>query len=169
MILETERLTLTPFAEDDGPALYPLMSDAEVMANLEAHGVEDPDEVNAVVAGQVRAMAAGEAAYWAIRLDGRVIGWVQLADIDRRRRQAELAVLLLRDAHGQGFRREALTAVINHAAVQRFRRLTVRTKVGGLESDALLANLGFTQLGYARGHIDRDGERRDWRLWEVWL
>ena len=169
MILETERLILTPFSEADGPLLYPLMSDDEVMAHLETDGIEDPDEVDATVAAQARAMAAGEAWYWTIRPVGSetLLGWVQLSEFDKRHHQAELVLMLLRHARGAGYALETMTAVVGYAATRGLRRLTARTQVGENRSEVLLKALGFEQLGYVRGRIDRDSERRDWRLWMV--
>lgn len=169
MILETERLVLTPFADADGPDLYPLMSDDEVMAHLEVGGVEDPDEVNTAVASQAAATASGEACYWTVRMGGLVIGWAQLTEFDKRRHEAEIAIMLQQDARGSGYALEAMTAVLGFAATQGFKRLTARSQVGENRSETLLARLGFEQLGYVRGQIDRDGERRDWRLWAVEL
>ncbi len=169
MILETERLVLTPFSESDGADLYPLMSDDEVMAHLETDGVEDPDEVNLAVAAQAAATASGEMFYWTIRADGVLIGWAQVTECDKRRHQAEIAVMLHRDARGAGYAAEAMAAVVGFAATRGFRRLTARSQVGENRSEALLSRLGFEQLGYVRGQIDRDGERRDWRLWAVEL
>lgn len=171
MILETERLTLTPFTRDDSPLLYPMISDDEVMAHFETDGIEDPDEVDAVVAAQVAQMEEGSALYWAIRLSqtGAFLGWCQLSDIDRRRHHAEVILVLHRDAWGAGYAQEAMTAVANHAATQGLRTLAGRTQVGENRSEALMRKLGFEQQGYRRGHIDRDGERRDWRMWELTL
>jgi ribosomal-protein-alanine N-acetyltransferase len=171
MILETERLVLTPFQEGDGALLYPLMSDAEVMDHLEAEAIEDPDEVDATVAAQIEAMAAGQAVFWTIRqAAGPLIGWVQLSDIERRHRQAEVELVMHRAVRGQGLAAEALAAVLAYAATtEGLKRLTARSQVGENLSETLLRKLGFEQLGYVRGRIDRESERRDWRLWEVWL
>lgn len=171
MILLTERLVLTPFSDGDGPQLYPLMSDDEVMAHLETGGIEDPDEVDAAVAAKARAMAAGEAWYWTIRQPGAegLLGWAQVTEFDRRRHEAEITMMLQRDARGAGYARETMGAVLGYAATRGLRRLSARTQVGELRSETLLARLGFEQRGYRRGQIDREGERRDWRVWDVAL
>ena len=53
MILETARLTLSPLTVEDAPRVYPFLSDAEVMSNLDQEPIEDPDEVARRVAYQV--------------------------------------------------------------------------------------------------------------------
>ena len=58
MILETERLNLRPLEVSDAALLFPMMSDAEVMAHWDVPEIDDPDLIAAIVAGQVEDMAA---------------------------------------------------------------------------------------------------------------
>jgi RimJ/RimL family protein N-acetyltransferase len=75
MILETERLSLTPLTVEDAPLVYPFMSDPEVMAHWDRAAIEDPDEVAAAVAAQVAEMDERRALYWAIRLTKTGRSW----------------------------------------------------------------------------------------------
>lgn len=171
MILETERLTLTPVQEGDEVPIFPVIADAEVMAHLDRAGIDDPDEVADLVRQQIREMAEERAFYWTVRrnADGACLGVCELTDVDWRHHRAEIGLMLARQAWGQGFGREAMLAVLGHAAGLGFRRLWARTHVGHLASEALLTRLGFEQEGYLRGHVDRDGERGDCRLWGLLL
>jgi len=171
MILETERLTLRPLSEADGAPLHTLMSDPDVMAHWDIGAVEDPDLTDAIVASQVRTMDDGHARHWAITLTsgGAFLGVCDLSDIDRWHHRGEIGFLLGRDAWGQGYGLEAMQAVVTEAAAMGLRRLTARTHVGNLRSEQLLAKLGFELEGYLRGHIQRDGERRDCRLFGLLL
>jgi ribosomal-protein-alanine N-acetyltransferase len=170
-ILETERLTLRPLTEIDAQAIFPLMDDPEVMAYWDAPETDDPDVVAAVVRGQVAAMAAGQAVHWVIHelADNGFIGTCDLSDIDRRHKRAEVGFMLGRGAWGQGYGQEAMQAVIAYAASNGFRRLTARTHLGNRRSEALLEKLGFEEEGLLRGHVLRDGERRDCRLFGLLL
>jgi RimJ/RimL family protein N-acetyltransferase len=116
-------------------------------------------------------MERGEALYWSVRLsDGnRFVGSVDLTDIDRRHHRAEIGFVLARPVWGQGYGYEAVQAVLGHAATLGFRRLWARTQVGDNASEKLLTKLGFEVEGYMKGHVDRDGERRDCRLWGLLL
>ncbi len=170
-ILETERLRLEPLADGDAALLFPLMADAEVMAYWDVPELDDPDLVADVVSGQVEAMAAGRAVYWAIRrlADGGFVGACDLSEIDRRQRRAEVGFMLGRDSWGRGYALEAMRAVAAYAAASGLRRLIARTHLGNRRSDSLLEKLGFGSEGLLRGHVLRAGERRDCQLFGLLL
>jgi ribosomal-protein-alanine N-acetyltransferase len=169
--LETERLRLTPLVETDADHIFPLMRDAEVMAFWDVGEIDDPDVIAAIVGGNVEEMAEGRAVYWAMRelADGRFVGVCDLSEIDRRHRRAEIGFMLGRDAWGQGYALEAMRAVLTFAASSGLSRLLARTHLGNRRSDSLLEKLGFEEEGLLRGHVLRDGERRDCRLFGLLL
>lgn len=171
MILETARLTLTPVTPADAPLVHPIMADPDVMAHWDVAEIEDPDVVDQILAGQVEAMQGDRAFHWAMRLtaDGAFLGLCDLSEIDWRHHRAEVGFILGKDSWGQGYAYEAMQAVMNHAASLGLKRLWARTLVGNDSSEKLLTKLGFEQEGYLRGHVDRDGERRDCRLWGLLL
>ena len=171
MILETERLILSPVTEDDAPLIHPIMADPEVMAHMDSMAIDDPDVVGAFITGQLIEMANEEAFYWSVRLsdDHRYLGSVDLSDIDWRHHRAEVGFILGKDAWGKGYGYEAVQAILGHTATLGFKRLWARTHVGNLASESLLKKLGFEEEGYLRGHVDREGERRDCRLWGMLL
>lgn len=171
MILETERLTLSPLAAADAPLVHPIMADPDVMAHWDVAEIEDPDVVDQVLASQMAAMDEERAFYWAMRLtaDGTFLGLCDLSDIDWRHHRAEVGFILGKDSWGRGYAYEAMQAVMNFAVTQGIQRLWARTHVGDEASEKLLIKLGFEQEGYLRGHVDRDGERRDVRLWGMLL
>jgi len=170
-ILETERLRMTPLAEADAAHIFPLMRDADVMAFWDMPETDDPDLIAAIVAGQVEEMAAGAACYWAMRTieDDQFVGVCDLSEIDRRHKRAEVGFMLGRDAWGQGYALEAMQAVLAYAASSGLRRLLARTHLGNRRSDSLLEKLGFQEEGLLRGHVLRDGDRRDCRLFGLLL
>lgn len=165
-VLETQRLRLSPLAAADAADLFPVMSDPEVMAHWDVAEIGDPDLIAMIVDSQLAAMRSGAALYWSLRAldDGDFKGCCDLSDIDRWHRRAEVGFLLGRGAWGQGFALEAMRAVIAFAASEGVRRLAARTHLGNRRSEALLERLGFMPEGLLRGHVLRDGERRDCRL-----
>jgi ribosomal-protein-alanine N-acetyltransferase len=171
MILFTSRLRLDPLTVADAPLIYPLMSDPEVMAHWDVPEIDDPDVVAAVVAQQVADTQSDRALYWVMRTwaDDGFVGVCDLSQIDRAHHTADVGFMLRREAWGHGYALEAMRTLIVHAAGEGFRKLTARTHVGNRRSDALLAHLGFELGDYVRGYLDRDGERRDCRLWELAL
>jgi ribosomal-protein-alanine N-acetyltransferase len=170
-ILETERMRLTPLVVDDTQYIFPLMADAEVMAFWDVGEIDDPDVIANIVVGQIEEMAQGRAVYWTMRSlgDGQFIGTCDLSEIDRRHRRAEVGFMLGREAWGQGYASEAMQAVLSYAATQGLRRLLARTHLGNRRSESLLEKLGFVEEGMLRGHVLRDGERRDCRLFGLLL
>jgi [ribosomal protein S5]-alanine N-acetyltransferase len=171
MILETERLTLAPLTVDDAPLIYPFLSDAEVMSNLDQEPIEDPDEVASRVAAQVDEMAAGDAAYWTIRhtTSGAFLGYCEFIDIDKRHDRAEIRFVVDRKGWGQGFGAEAVGALLAHGASSGLKSLVASTHVGDNRAEHLLQKLGFKAQGYLKGAVHRDGERRDRRLYGLEL
>ena len=171
MILETARLTLTPVTHDDADLIFPIMADPEVMAHMDVGALDDADIALAFVENQVGEMEKDEAFYWSVRrsADGGYLGSVDLSDIDWRHHRAEVGFIMGRPAWGQGYAYEAMQAVMGYAATQGLKRLWARTHVGNNASEKLLQKLGFEQEGYLKGHVDRDGDRRDCRLWGLLL
>jgi len=169
--LETERLRLDPLAPADVAQLIPLMDDREVMAYWDAPAVEDPDRIAAIVENQVAAMAAGIASHWTVRslADDVFLGCCSLPEIDRGHKRGEVGFVLGRGAWGAGHALEAMRLVVAYAASSGLRKLAARTHLGHRRSDALLEELGFKQQGLLRGHVLRDGERRDCRLFGLML
>ncbi|MDB5425077.1 MAG: acetyltransferase, family [Phenylobacterium sp.] len=170
-ILETERLRLEPLIAGDAQHIFPMMADPQVMAFWDVAEIDEPDVVAQVVAGQVDEMARGRAFHWAIRTlaDGAFVGTCDLSDVDRRHKRAEVGFMLDRESWGNGYAQEAMTAVTAYAAANGLRRLLARTQLGNRRSDSLLLKLGFEQEGMLKGYIERDGERRDCRLFGLLL
>jgi ribosomal-protein-alanine N-acetyltransferase len=170
-ILETERLRLAPLTVADAPHLFPIMGDPQVLADWDVAEIDDPDRVGQIIAGQIEGMGQGRAMHWTMRTlqDGRFLGCCDLSDIDRRHRRAEVGFLLGREAWRHGHAQEAMLAVIGFAGANGLRKLAARTHLGNRRSEVLLQKLGFSQEGLLRGHILKDGERRDCRLFGLLL
>lgn len=170
-ILETERLRLDPLTPEDIEDLFPIMGEAEVMAFWDVPEADDPDIAAQVVRTRVEEMQGGRAVHWTIRRldDGQVVGSSNLTDIDRRHRRAELGVVLRRDVWGREYALETLSTVVAFAAASGLRKLAARTQLGNRRAEAPLLQLGFEEEGLLRGHLVRDGERRDCRLFGLLL
>jgi ribosomal-protein-alanine N-acetyltransferase len=172
MILQTQRLTIRPLQASDAAALHGLMSDAEVMAYWDIGEIEDEALTGQILESQLKAMARDDALHWAMMRneDGAFIGCCDLSDIDRWHRRAEIGFISARAYWGEGYVLEAMQAVLDHAAEGlHLKRLSARTHLGNLRSARLLERLGFEEEGVLRGHVDRDGERRDCQLFGLLL
>lgn len=170
-ILETERLRLEPLTAEDAAHVFPIMDDPEVMAYWDSPEIDDPDVVAEIVRGQVDSMSAGKAIHWSIRaLDGgEFLGTCDLSAIDRKHRRAEVGFMLGHNAWGHGYAHEVMRTLTAYAAVSGLRKLSARTHLGNRRSEDLLEKLGFKEEGLLRGHILKDGKRRDCRLFGLLL
>ena len=90
-------------------------------------------------------------------------------EVESALKRAEVAFMLDRESWGNGYAQEAMTAVTAYAAGDGLRRLLARTQLGNRRSDNLLQKLGFQEEGLLKGYIERDGERRDCRLFGLLL
>ncbi len=171
MILQTQRLSLTPLAPGDAAAIAPIFADPQVMAHWDYPEIDEPSTVDQLIAAQVTAMGEDAAFYWAMRrLDDQVlVGCCDVADIDWRHRRAEVGFVLAQPYWGNGYALEAMHAVIDHVAGLGLKRLTARIHIGNHRSEHLLRKLHFQEEGYLRGHVDREGERRDCKLYGLLL
>jgi RimJ/RimL family protein N-acetyltransferase len=171
MILQTQRLSLAPLAPGDGAEIAPIFADPNVMAHWDYPEIEHPSTVDQLIAAQIAAMNEDIGFYWAMRRleDNVLVGCCDVAEIDWRHRRAEVGFVLGHPYWGNGYASEAMHAVIDHVAGLGLKRLTARIHISNHRSEALLRKLHFQEEGYLRGHVDREGERRDCKLYGLLL
>jgi len=151
--LQTKRLTLRPMTPADTDAVFAMRSDPVV----QRYGSHPPwtDRKTAVeyIERDVRAMAAGEHAQFAIvrREDGVVVGTCTLFHLDEPCRRAEVGYVLLPPQWGQGYANEAVTALLDwgfeHLALN---RVEADIDPRNAASARALERLGFTREGHLR-------------------
>ena len=148
--LTTARLVLRQLREDDAAALFPVLSDAEVMIWWSS----GPHASLAETAAYVKGNAAEGQGYhcWAITAAGDdvALGWVIL--IDGKPQVKEIGYILRRDHWRSGIAREAVGRVIEHGFDDLgLRRIFADTDPENGGSIALLERLGFQREGRLRG------------------
>lgn len=146
--LTTERLVLRQLRQDDAEALFPILSDANVMTWWSSGPHSSPAET----ADYIRHNAAEGQGHlcWAITAgDDIARGWVILTD--RRPGVAEIGYILGRDHWGGGIAREAVGRVIEYGFAEGGpRRIFADTDPENAPSIALLERLGFQREGLLR-------------------
>lgn len=147
-VLTSGRLSLRQLRLTDAPALFPMLSDAEVMRwwSSGPHGaVAETEAYLAFNAAEDQGHRC-----WAITMgDDLALGWVVL--IDRRAGVAEIGYILRRDVWGRGIAREAVACVIAHGFdALGLRRICADVDPENGGSIALLERLGFRQEGRLR-------------------
>ena len=147
--LTTARLVLRQLREDDAAALFPVLSDPEVMTWWSS----GPHASLAETADYVKGNAAEGQGYdcWAITAgDDVALGWVIL--IDGKPDVKEIGYILRRDQWGSGIVREAVARVIDHGfGEMKLRRIFADTDPENPGSIGLLERLGFQREGRLRG------------------
>jgi RimJ/RimL family protein N-acetyltransferase len=155
MHLETERLTLRPWAESDAEHYCALVAER----NVGAIAVETARER---IANHLAATAGNGIALLPVcrRIGGDFIGYCGLiigrATID----EPEIAYELFRRAHGHGYATEAARAVLDAAIATGRQRLWSTVGAWNAPSFRVLEKLGFQ-----RDHVDPDGDGKGQLVW----
>lgn len=140
------RLRLRPRRREDAQALFPSMSDPEIMrywayapfATLTA--LRENFDTSRQSGWQPLAITKQD--------DDLALGFVTSCEI--RKNVAEIGYLLAREAQGQGFAQEALGLLITQLFGAGYRRLYADVDPDNQPSIKLLQRFGFTQEGYLR-------------------
>jgi len=165
-IIETERLHLRPLSRGDSAAMFRIRSDPETMRFWDWPAAKDAGVVADTVAAQIDDMEAGRAIYWAVCLEDAAIGCCDLSEIDRHHARAEMGYVFGRPYWGNGFAQEAMKAIVDYAfGTLGLERLYARIHAKNEASRRLLTRLGFSYEGTLRGHVVRDGARRDCQIY----
>ncbi len=171
-ILETARLLLREFTEDDAPAFCELNRDPEVTRFTgDGHVVRDADDARAILrAHPIADYAKHGFSRWACvhKADGKVIGFAGLKYLDDVK-AVDVGYRLLRACWDAGLATEATVPCVRHG----FERLNLERIIGlvvpeNIRSVRVLEKAGLTFEGMvecrsqqlAQYAIDRDGFRR---------
>lgn len=177
-MIETERLTLRDWREEDWPRFFAGTNTANVMRWL--GGILDEDGMAATRARVTGCAAANGFCFWAVERkgDGEVLGFCGLKRADAPGSSVtgamEVGWRLREEAWGQGYAREAATAALD-AAFDRFRadEVVALTVIDNKPSWGLMIRLGMRrreELDYAdtrfeppiRDHIVYSIDRETW-------
>jgi RimJ/RimL family protein N-acetyltransferase len=153
--IETDRLLLRPFREADVDDLHAMRSLPEVVRYLYGE-VRSRQEVLAIVAERVTLTSLVEDDDHLVlaaerRADGRVIGDVALWLRSAEHRQGEIGFVFHPDVQGQGYAREAASALLDLAFSELgLHRVFGRTDPRNEASAALMRRLGMRQEAHLR-------------------
>jgi RimJ/RimL family protein N-acetyltransferase len=153
--IETERLLLRPFRESDLDDLHSMRSLPEVVRYLygDVRSRQEAAELLAERLTQTSVAGEGDCLALAVerRADGRVIGDVSLWLRSAEHRQGEIGFVFHPEAQGQGFAREAATAVLTVAFGELgLHRVFARADGRNDASAALMRRLGMRQEAHLR-------------------
>ena len=151
--LRTPRLLLRPLREADAPALFAIFSDPGVMRYWSTPPWESIDRADAMIARDLRAMAAGEHVRLGVQrpADDTILGVCTLFAFAPTCRRAEVGYCLASNAWGQGYMNEALQALLEFGFAELgLNRVEADIDPRNTRSARSLEKLGFTREGYLR-------------------
>lgn len=159
MLLSGENINLTPIHEYDLPSLEVFFN------NVQSLIYYLPTTVRPFNRQQLDKLLLewnnGETCFvFAIRKNGKLIGLVNLDDIDWVNSHAEIGIALTDQAeHGKGYASEALSLMVDYAfEVLGLHRLWARIIEGNLPSVRLFEHAGFKNEGEMKDHVKREGK-----------
>ena len=152
--LETERLILRGWRQDDVAPLSAIYRDSEVAAWL---GWPDPDQVEASIERWVEHWRMYGFGLWALeeKSSGALIGRVGLVnqlDWTASPQDAEVGWALARSAWGNGYATEGARAALDFARARGLRRIISITRPDNVRSQAVMRRLGLTYRGATNWH-----------------
>ena len=168
MNLQTSRLHLRPVRVNDAPDLFAGRGDPQVMRYWDWPAQESVDQVRSIIQNHIGEIDSGRTQWWAVAMSprGPAVGEVDLSEIDLHHKRAEVGFLFRRAVWGQGLAHEATERVMRYGFDELgLERLWARFHAGNEASRRLLEKLGFAHEGTLRGHVVRDGVRRDCLLY----
>lgn len=151
----------SPVARPASPA------DAPSIARIYNEGIEDrlgTFETRARTPGEIGAWFDGRHPVVVVEDAGEVVGFASTSTYRPRDAYAgiaEFSVYVARKARGRGVGRVAMTALVGAAEAAGFWKLVSRVFVENAASRALLASVGFREVGVYEKHGKLDGVWRD--------
>jgi len=163
--LETERLVLRPFAEDDFDALYRMHADADVARWLynEPRTPDDTRELLArkIAGSELRAEDDWMSAAGVAREDGRFVGDVSLHWVSEEHRTGEIGFMFDPAEQGRGYATEAAGAFLRVAFEELgFHRVIGRTEARNIASARVLEKLGMRQEAHL---VENEWVKGEWQ------
>lgn len=159
MELKTERLTVRYLEPTDWEGMLELNRDfnATDMRMYDLPKSSDPDEVRETTARWAEKTAAGQDFFFAVLLDGKMIGSIVLHGLPGI--WMECGFLFHSAYHRQGYARESLSAVLEWAAQGKHTVFAAGTAILNRPAARFLEAMGFRRIdaGDVILHKDEDG------------
>ena len=162
--LEAPRVRLRWLTAGDVDALVDVFSDRVMMRYWSSAAMTERAEAEALLARIQRQFADKFGFQWGIERkdDGRILGTCTLFNVHVGNMRAEVGYCLASAYWKQGYMREALTALFDHAfGPMKLRRLEADVDPRNVNSMGVLARLGFSQEGLLRERWNVNGEIQD--------
>jgi ribosomal-protein-alanine N-acetyltransferase len=163
-VLRTERCILRRLTLNDAPALYSMLSDAELARFTPRKPLQRVGDAVDLIRSVGLDFATRRSVRWGVCLepDGPIVATVGLHDWDRYHRHVSIGFDVDREHWGEGLGHEVVSAVVqfayDHLYVHRFEAYVMR---GNQKSERLLSSVGFRKEGELRQRMYKNGHQYD--------
>lgn len=168
--LESDRVVLRDWRDEDAPALAPVCGEWDVCAFTSVPWTYSEAEALAWVERQRQKRAAGTVLALAIqgRDHDRALGNVNLARLDDCGREAAIGYWLVPEARGQGLATAAASLLVDWGLTSLgLERVEFAILPENLASQRIAERLGATPEGVRRQSHEADGRLWDMTIWSV--
>jgi [ribosomal protein S5]-alanine N-acetyltransferase len=162
--INTTRLSLRTISPADVDDFYAVYSNPEVMRYWSTPPLANLEAASTLIREINEGIERHDILKWGIALgsDNKLIGSVTLFHLDFTHHRAEIGYAQGRAYWGQGYMKEALTAVINYAFESlELHRIEADVDPRNDASVRILERLGFQREGYLRERWQVNGEIQD--------
>ena len=149
IILETPRLILRQFTEEDAPLVLQLNSDPEVVKYVHEPILETEEQAREILISRILPQYKKDLGRWAIHIKDNkgFIGWCGLKyrpELD----EIDLGYRLSQKAWGRGFATEAAQHTLDHGfKTLKLEVITGRTHIENMASIKVLEKIGMNFIG----------------------
>ena len=169
--LETERLLLRPFRENDWQAVSEYASDPEVVRYFRWGPLTDEKDVKEFVQGKINPKQTELKSHWfaiVLKAHDKLIGECLIIDFSPKDRNAFIAYSLNRKYWGQGYTTEAANAVLRFGFSRLdYHKISATCAVDNVASSRVLEKIGMKREGYLREEQWVKGEWLDMLLYTI--
>lgn len=123
-LIETERLTIKPYASEDAAFLSALLTDPEIAKTFMVPEFDSPEQAEALAKKLIAFSREEDTAHleYGIYLDGKRIGFVNDCGVEDE--EIEIGYVIHPEYQGHGYATEAVRAVIGELREMGFRKVT---------------------------------------------
>lgn len=160
MILKTQRLTIRRIVESDWPAAQRIWADfsrSDYAQYDKPHCTADED-VQRRIGRWAQYGGSMEHIFFAVCLENEMIGYVAF---NIREDGHEIGYCFHSSAHGKGYARESLAALLGHLRDEGIVHFSAGTALKNLPSVGLLKALGFRQTGEEKVSFYKNADGSD--------
>lgn len=168
--LQTNRLQLWQFRDNDAAALYFLRSDEQVMRYIDRPRAQSEEDIRLFIERAKTDIEQGTGLSWGICLQGEdaLIGYIGYWRMQPSNFRSEVGYALHPDHQGKGLAREALEAVIDFGFNQMgLHSMEANINPGNDASRQLLLRCGFVKEAYFRQNYYFNGQFLDSEIYSL--